>query len=158
MAPAFTSLAWACNADFGHLLLICTRSFTADLIRGCSEMRSKLILLSIKLVPASSPYECINDQMFEGLWYTTGKHVLTWGTSHSEPLPCTARLASPEDDGLTAREGHSCFQMLLQFSPSLVTSPYWNVLGCCWQHLLPGKGEQEENLDVHLASLSQSAS
>lgn len=32
------------------------------------------------------------------------------------------------------------------------------MLGCCWWHLLPVKDEQEENLDVHFASLSQRAS
>lgn len=66
MACAFSSLAWVLTGEFGHLLLSFNRSFVAGLSKGCSDVRSKMILQSIELVPASGPYVWMNNQMFQG--------------------------------------------------------------------------------------------
>jgi len=95
------------TAEFGHLFLSCTRSFTADLSKGCSEARNKLIVLSIKLVAASGPCDWINDQIFQGDCTAPQECVFLpeapglWEAYEATlvSLQCAARLSSPEDDG-----------------------------------------------------------
>lgn len=122
------------TAEFGHLLLSCTRSFIADLSRGCSEARSKLILQSIKLVPASGPYDWIKRFGETVLCHRNAcsylRHQglvqlmkLLWHLCNVLQGWYLQRMMD-----LTAGEGCGCFHMLLQFSPSFVTAPYGNML------------------------------
>lgn len=162
------------NAQFEHLLLSCTSSFTADLSRGCSEAMSKLILQS-NLVSADtnllnypadtnlvSARGWINDQTSHGGILLCHRNACSlWRHQGSMQLPqplwhlCNALQGWLLQKICGPHHWWRCFHMLLQSSPYSISAAQWNTLFQNASLMLaapsPVKDKQEESFDAHHA-------